>query len=69
MTNAEVMDHVPQGYRMPKPTNMYVANETYEIMLQCWHNTPEKRPTFETIFNVFDDYIVSTESSYRESDD
>ncbi|CAG0916760.1 unnamed protein product [Notodromas monacha] len=47
MTNADVLHQVEQGYRMPCPPNC--PTQLYEVMLECWHKDPKKRPTFETL--------------------
>ena len=47
MTNAEVLQQVERGYRMPLPPN---SDELlYAIMLDCWKSDPKERPTFETL--------------------
>merc|ERR1711874_145374 len=47
MTNAEVLHQVEHGYRMQAPQGCPPA--LYDIMLECWHKDPIKRPTFETL--------------------
>lgn len=66
MTNRDVLDQVERGFRQPKPP--VCPQSMYEIMLKCWDKRPEERPTFEYLFNFFDDYFIATEPSYRESD-
>eukprot|EP01147_Barroeca_monosierra_P004932 gene4932-6916_t len=39
------------GYRMSKPQNC--SDELYQLILQCWHKTPSKRPSFVDIENKF----------------
>lgn len=41
MTNAEVLQQVEKGYRMPPPPHCPPA--LYALMLDCWHKDPEKR--------------------------
>ena len=65
MSNREVMDQIPNGYRMPKPP--ICTDSMYEIILKCWDKKEEKRPTFEYLFNFFDDYFISTEPNYKEA--
>jgi len=36
-----------QGYRMPKPNHLDDA--LYQIMLSCWQEDPDNRPTFENL--------------------
>lgn len=66
MSNREVLEQVPRGYRMPKP--MKCSDHMYEIMLKCWDKKEELRPTFEFLWSFFDDYFVSTEPKYKETD-
>lgn len=66
MNNREVLEQVDRGYRMQKASN--TPDHVYEKMLECWDKDPEKRPTFEFLFTFFDDYFISTEPNYRESD-
>lgn len=66
MTNAEVIRQVPLGFRMPKPQDC--SDPMYEIMLKCWDKREENRPTFEYLECFFDDYFVSTEPKYKETD-
>lgn len=47
MTNAEVLQQVERGYRMPLPPN---SDELlYAIMLDWWKSDPKERPTFEML--------------------
>ncbi|XP_008194070.1 tyrosine-protein kinase receptor isoform X2 [Tribolium castaneum] len=45
--NREVMQLVTSGGRLDPPANC--PGPIYGIMTQCWHPTPEQRPTFATI--------------------
>ena len=47
MTNAEVLEKLPQGYRMGTPPNC--PKELHEIMLECWREDSSSRPTFESL--------------------
>uniref|UniRef100_A0A1I8GN13 Protein kinase domain-containing protein n=1 Tax=Macrostomum lignano TaxID=282301 RepID=A0A1I8GN13_9PLAT len=44
MSNTETLQELETGYRMPRPANC--SEELYDIMLNCWDETPEERPTF-----------------------
>ena len=67
MTNRDVLEQVERGYRMSKPG--ICPDTTYEMMLKCWDKRSEERPTFEYLFNFFDDYFIATEPNYKETDD
>ncbi|CAG9816232.1 unnamed protein product [Phaedon cochleariae] len=45
--NRDVMQLVTSGGRLDPPANC--PGPIYGIMTQCWHPTPEQRPTFATI--------------------
>ena len=47
MTNEQVLEAVPQGYRMPEPKDC--PKPFYQIMLDCWKLYDYKRPTFNNI--------------------
>ena len=64
MTNAEVLQQVERGYRMPAPPSTPEA--LYKIMLDCWHSVPENRPTFESLQWRLEDFF-SSEAEYNEA--
>ncbi|XP_020621577.1 fibroblast growth factor receptor 1-like [Orbicella faveolata] len=37
-------------YRMDQPD--HISDEIYQIMLDCWHENPDLRPTFERLYQV-----------------
>lgn len=45
--NVETMQKVLEGYRMPKPKDC--PDEIYALMLKCWSEKPEQRPTFSQV--------------------
>ena len=47
MTNEQVREAVPRGYRMRIPKNC--PKPFYQIMLDCWKVNDDKRPTFNNI--------------------
>ncbi|GAB0100527.1 Tyrosine-protein kinase [Sergentomyia squamirostris] len=65
MTNAEVLSQVEHGYRMPMPPNC--IKPLYEIMLECWHKDPMRRPTFETLQWKLEDFFTMDQSDYKEA--
>ncbi|GAU99269.1 hypothetical protein RvY_10295 [Ramazzottius varieornatus] len=65
MTNAEVLNQVENGYRMPIPPGSPQA--LYEIMLECWNKDPMRRPTFETLEWKLADFFTSDGTEYKEA--
>lgn len=64
MTNAEVLAKVEDGYRMSMPPNCNPA--LYEIMLECWHQEPMNRPTFETLQWKLEEFFSMDRGDYKE---
>nr|CAD7401596.1 unnamed protein product [Timema poppensis] len=56
---------VEHGYRMPCPPGC--PNSLYDIMLECWHKDPMKRPTFETLQWKLEDFFTMEGSEYKEA--
>ena len=42
--NRRVMDELETGYRLPAPP--VCSPDVYSLMLACWHETADARPTF-----------------------
>lgn len=64
MSNAEVLEKIQMGYRMPRPQDC--PEHLYGIMSDCWHGEPEKRPTFETLKWRLED--GPAEADYRDAE-
>uniref|UniRef100_H3DHM9 Tyrosine-protein kinase n=1 Tax=Tetraodon nigroviridis TaxID=99883 RepID=H3DHM9_TETNG len=64
MSNPEVIQQLERNYRMPKPDNC--SDGLYSIMLLCWREKPEDRPTFEYLRSVLEDFFTATERQYQE---
>lgn len=64
MTNPEVIRALEKGYRMQRLESC--PAELYEIMLVCWKNKPEDRPTFDYLQSVLEDFYTATESQYQQ---
>ncbi|KAM9204580.1 cytoplasmic tyrosine-protein kinase BMX [Mergus octosetaceus] len=50
--NMQVIEKVSQGYRLYRP--QLVSDITYQIMYNCWHELPEKRPAFFQLLSFFE---------------
>uniref|UniRef100_H2RUE1 Tyrosine-protein kinase n=1 Tax=Takifugu rubripes TaxID=31033 RepID=H2RUE1_TAKRU len=64
MTNPEVIRALEKGYRMQKLDSC--PPELYKIMMECWKNKPEDRPTFDYLQSVLEDFFTATESQYQQ---
>jgi hypothetical protein len=38
----------------------------FQTMVSCWQDNPDNRPTFETLYMRFDEFMIQAEPSYRE---
>ncbi|NXD81492.1 BMX kinase, partial [Halcyon senegalensis] len=50
--NMQVIEKVSQGYRLYRP--QLVSDVIYQIMYNCWHELPEKRPAFYQLLPFFE---------------
>jgi len=66
MTNAEVLNQVERGYRMPSPPGN--PELLYTIMLDCWKADQQTRPTFDSLQYRLEDFFVNSDG-YNEADD
>ena len=57
MNNAQALEAVVNGYRMPCPANC--PELLYEIMKDCWRDNPASRPTFETLQWRMEDFFFT----------
>lgn len=64
MSNPDVIRSLEHGYRMPRPD--VCPTELYDVMMKCWKNKPEDRPTFEYLQSVLEDFYTATESQYQQ---
>ena len=67
MNNAEVLAQVERGYRMPQPANC--PSELYEIMLECWKDDAQSRPTFDSLQWRLEDFFVGEGKQYKDAND
>uniref|UniRef100_A0A4X1W0F6 Tyrosine-protein kinase n=1 Tax=Sus scrofa TaxID=9823 RepID=A0A4X1W0F6_PIG len=63
MTNTEVIQNLERGYRMVRPDNC--PEELYHLMMLCWKERPEERPTFDYLRSVLEDFFTATEGQYQ----
>ncbi|KAM4691491.1 tyrosine-protein kinase Srms [Rhinophrynus dorsalis] len=47
MNNKEVLDNVIKGYRLPAP--QLCSQDMYSLMLQCWKDKAQERPSFQEL--------------------
>ena len=55
MNDQQVFDVVLKGYRMPCPHGC--PESLYEVMLECWKDEADHRPTFATLQNRLEDFL------------
>ena len=55
MSCEQAVKEVQRGYRMEKPDKC-PDDIYYNIILRCWDENPDKRPTFETLSSQFSKY-------------
>jgi len=41
-------------------------SNVYKIMLECWNRDPFKRPTFEFLTHMFEDFNITSQPQYME---
>ncbi|XP_035264669.1 tyrosine-protein kinase Blk [Anguilla anguilla] len=63
MANPEVVRNLDRRYRMPCPEGC--PSELYQVMLRCWREEPENRPTFEHLQHTLEDFYIATETQYE----
>lgn len=63
-TNQQVLDAINTGYRMPQPNGC--PSSLYELILMCWKDVPENRPTFSFLHDYLQHYDVQSENCYYE---
>ena len=57
MNNAQVLEALQVGYRMPRP--MGCPEQLYEIMKECWKDDAACRPTFETLQWKLEEFFIT----------
>ncbi|KAL6485403.1 hypothetical protein MHYP_G00047950 [Metynnis hypsauchen] len=64
LTNSQVVQKLRSGYRMSCPANC--PKLLYDIMMDCWKETPANRPTFETLQWKLEDFFDLDVNHYDE---
>eukprot|EP01137_Pigoraptor_chileana_P037741 Opistho-2@35313 len=65
MTNAEVLQAIERGYRMPIMQGC--PDTLYAVMMDCWKADPEDRPTFDSLQYRLEDLVVNSGGEYHEA--
>ncbi|KAH3805975.1 hypothetical protein DPMN_134285 [Dreissena polymorpha] len=67
MSGHEVLNRVEKGLRIPRPTGgpVHCPDIYYEHMFKCWNRSPETRPTFVSLQDFFNNYMVSAEGEFK----
>lgn len=64
----ELLQQLAKGYRLPMPAFMGTEeaniNAVYLIMLACWLEDPQKRPTFESLKYDFENFDCVRDEKY-----
>ncbi|CAL8100183.1 unnamed protein product [Orchesella dallaii] len=61
--NDQFIRNLQDGLRLPKPK--YAVTECYNLMLRCWEDDPNIRPTFNEIVTELNDITTSLLSTVR----
>ncbi|CAL4135373.1 unnamed protein product [Meganyctiphanes norvegica] len=54
LSNRDILNYLDAGYRMPK--DYECSTKLYNIMLKCWDQDPDRRPTFKQLALELEDY-------------
>uniref|UniRef100_A0A914YCH5 Protein kinase domain-containing protein n=1 Tax=Panagrolaimus superbus TaxID=310955 RepID=A0A914YCH5_9BILA len=57
-----LLDYLEAGNRPEKPE--FCNQETYDIMLNCWQESPPKRPSFEELLTIFTVFLERSTEGY-----
>uniref|UniRef100_A0A183SXT6 Pkinase_Tyr domain-containing protein n=1 Tax=Schistocephalus solidus TaxID=70667 RepID=A0A183SXT6_SCHSO len=66
----EVITKVSTGYRLPNPSKLGFTCEkaAYNLMLDCWSDEPEARPSFRDVCFLLKDMFSEDEDIYASLD-
>lgn len=63
ITNRQLLNQLQSGYRMSCP--MGCPEKLYNVMLSCWKENAEDRPTFETLKWFTEEYFTIDKDGYQ----
>ncbi|CAH8292436.1 unnamed protein product [Schistosoma rodhaini] len=69
MTTRQTVTEVEKGYRLPCPhtSEHPCPDDLYNLMRKCWDAKPENRPTFRSLYDVFENWSTHTEAQYLDN--
>uniref|UniRef100_A0A3Q0KBZ0 Tyrosine-protein kinase n=2 Tax=Schistosoma mansoni TaxID=6183 RepID=A0A3Q0KBZ0_SCHMA len=69
MTTRQTVAEVEKGYRLPCPHTPEhpCPDDLYNLMRKCWDARPENRPTFRSLYDVFENWSTHTEAQYLDN--
>ncbi|CAL8083876.1 unnamed protein product [Calicophoron daubneyi] len=69
MSTRQTVVEVEKGYRLPNPhtASHPCPDDLYNVMLKCWDARPENRPTFRSLYDVFENWSTHTETQYLDN--
>jgi hypothetical protein len=59
--HAAIIPQILSGYRLQQPD--VCPDHVYAIMMQCFQDNPDERPTFATLCSTFEGFISSRTAS------
>ena len=64
VVNWDILNYIKRGYRMPCPSHS--PAEIYLLMLKCWSDDPNQRPTFNELVNEIKETIIKLEERCKQ---
>ncbi|UYV80389.1 Src42A [Cordylochernes scorpioides] len=61
MKNEQVILRLKEGYRIPCPKDC--PRPLYKIILLCWSEEPPKRPSFQQLIKLLEEYLVTIDEN------
>ena len=66
MTADEVLGFIREKRRITIPKKYECPEAIYQLMKECWHENPNKRPNFTNIKKFMENQLVELENQYEE---